>query len=116
MTEIPGLKPNWKVWLELEGQYVFGAGAYAILRAVQERGTIAEGAASLGMSYRYAWGLIREIEKRLGVKLVKTQRGGSSIIGGVGGGSTVVTDVGLRLMQMYSELDKAIQQIARLRL
>ncbi len=68
------------------------------------------------MSYRYAWGLIRRVEKRLGVSLVKTQRGGSSRAGGIGGGKTAVTEVGLQLMEIYSSLHMSIQQAVQLRL
>ena len=31
------LKPSWKLWLEFDGEYVFGPGAYAILKHIQEK-------------------------------------------------------------------------------
>ena len=98
---IAGLTPNYKLWLEYKKEYVFGFGAYRILKSIQEAGTITEGAKSLGMSYRYAWGVVRKIEKKLGVKLLETFKGGT-----VGGGGARVTENGLALMKMFSKLNR----------
>lgn len=101
---IARLRPNWKLWLEDDGEYVFGPGAFAILRSIQEKGTIRAGATSLGMSYRYAWGVIRKIERKIGMRLVETHRGGPA-----GGGTAVVTDTGLALLEKYALLKKAFE-------
>ncbi len=61
------LKSNFKLWFERDGEYIFGPGACAILQAIHKEGTITEGAQVLGMSYRYAWGVIKKIEKKLGI-------------------------------------------------
>ncbi|MGY5861016.1 MAG: LysR family transcriptional regulator [Candidatus Thorarchaeota archaeon] len=95
---VENLKPNYKLWLEQDGQYVFGLGAYNILKSIHEAGTITEGAKTLGMSYRYAWGVIRKIEITLGVKLLETYKGGN-----VGGGGARVTEHGLKLMKMFDD-------------
>ena len=65
-----------KVWLEIEGQYVFGYGLSEILKAVEATGSIKAAADSLGKSYRYVWGRIKKAEKRLGEPLVETRVGG----------------------------------------
>ena len=103
---IESLTPNWKLWLEHEKEYVFGFGAYKILKSIQDEGTITEGAKSLGMSYRYAWGVVRKIEKKLGVKLLETYKGGT-----VGGGGARVTENGLALMNMFAKLNEAFSSI-----
>ena len=87
-------------------EYVFGFGAYRILKSIQEAGTITEGAKSLGMSYRYAWGVVRKIEKKLGVKLLETYKGGT-----IGGGGAKVTENGLALMKMFAKLNNAFEKI-----
>ncbi|TFF83653.1 LysR family transcriptional regulator [Candidatus Thorarchaeota archaeon] len=99
------LEPSFKLWLEREGDYIFGKGAYRILQAIHDAGTITEGAKKLGMSYRYAWGVVRKIEKKLGVKVVETHKGGSS-----GGGGARVTEHGLELMNTYARVTKAFEE------
>lgn len=101
-----GLKPNYKLWFETDGEYIFGPGACAILTAVLEEGTLTKGAERLGMSYRYAWGVIRKIEKKLGTRLIETYKGGK-----VGGGGARVTEQGLKFIKAYSELREAFEDV-----
>ena len=100
------LKPNFKLWLERDGSYIFGKGAYRILEAIKSEGTISRGAEKLGMSYRYAWGVVRKIEDKLGVKIVETFKGGST-----GGGGARVTEFGLELMETYATLSKEFNRV-----
>lgn len=100
------LVPDYKLWLERDGEYIFGPGAYAILKSVHEEGTITKGAEKLKMSYRYAWGVIKKIEKKLGITLVETFKGGTE-----GGGGATVTEYGLKLMEMYSNINNAFNDV-----
>jgi molybdate transport repressor ModE-like protein len=100
------LEPNYKLWLERDGKYIFGPGAYAIIKSVYEEGTITKGAKKLGMSYRYAWGVIKKIEKELGIILVETYKGGTQ-----GGGGARVTEEGLELMKLYSSVNDAFNKV-----
>lgn len=68
--------PRAKVWLEVDGRYVFGLGICRILEAVEETGSIKNAAASVGKSYRHVWSRIKEVEQALGISLVATQVGG----------------------------------------
>jgi molybdate transport repressor ModE-like protein len=102
------LVPDYKLWLERDGEYIFGPGAYAILKSVHEEGTITQGAQKLKMSYRYAWGVIKKIEKKLGVTLVETFKGGIE-----GGGGARVTEDGLKLMEMYSRINNAFNDVLK---
>jgi molybdate transport system regulatory protein len=102
---IERLKPKWKVWLEDNGDYVIGPGAFAMLKSISEHGTIAEGAKAIGMSYRYVWGVIKKIENELGVKLLETKKGGSA-----GGGSATITETGLLLLDKYSSILAAFKE------
>ncbi|MFW9810852.1 MAG: winged helix-turn-helix domain-containing protein [Candidatus Thorarchaeota archaeon] len=102
------LEPNYKLWLERDGKYIFGPGAYAILKSVHEAGTITNGAKKLGMSYRYAWGVIKKIEKELDVVLVETYKGGTE-----GGGGARVTEHGLELMNLYSSVNDAFNDVLK---
>ena len=68
--------PRAKVWLEIEGDYVFGHGISEILKAVERTGSIKAAAEQLGKSYRYVWAKVKETERALGAALVQTQVGG----------------------------------------
>lgn len=72
------LQPRVKVWLELDGEYAFGAGISRILTAVAEAGSIKGAAKAQGKSYRYVWSRIKEAEQTLGQTLVESQLGGQT--------------------------------------
>lgn len=105
-TKSNWLSPDYKLWFEQDGDYIFGKGACAILNAIHEEGTITKGAQKLGMSYRYAWGVIKKIEKKLDCQLIETFKGGST-----GGGGATVTEHGLQLVEIYTKLDESIKSI-----
>ena len=75
-----------KHWIELDGQFAIGEGGAELLRAVDLRGSLAEGARQIGWSYRHAWGYVRRAEAVLGVPLVFTKPGKGSARG------TVITE------------------------
>lgn len=61
------------LWLEDGGEMFFGIGRAQLLFNVQQQGSIKKAAASMGMSYRAAWGKIQQSEQALGVKLVESR-------------------------------------------
>ena len=89
-------KPAFKLWLETEEGFVFGPGVEALLRKVIEKGTLKEAASSLGMSYRFAWGLIKKVEEKIGEPLIKAHKGGRS-----GGGRTEITPLGQQFIDDF---------------
>ncbi len=91
-------KVRIKVWLERDGQYVFGFGISRILKAVEATGSIKAGAARLGLSYRYVWGRIKKAEIDLGMALVETR------VGGAGTRRSTLTGAATRLMADYDAL------------
>ena len=66
---------------------MIGEGGAELLQAVDQRGSLAEGARQIGWSYRHAWGYIRRAEEVLGVSLVATKAGKGTARG------TVITEV-----------------------
>ena len=99
-------RPAFKVWLETDEGYVFGPGVYSILRKVDETGTLKEAAVSLGMSYRFAWGLIRKAEERIGQSLVTSHKGGRS-----GGGGIDLTEVGRQFLEEFSHIELILNEL-----
>ena len=100
------IKTVSKFWFETEDGYVFGEGPFEILCKIREVKTLSAAAKSLGMSYRHAWGIIREIEERVGAPLIETRKGGAK-----GGGGATLTEDGNFLVNEYYRL-KEIYSIA----
>ena len=99
------MSPRVKVWLEIDGQYVFGFGLSEILKAVEATGSIKAGADRLGKSYRYVWGRIKKAEKAMGEPLVETR------VGGKGTSRSSLTDLAARLVADYEALRGRMFQV-----
>ncbi|MFY9371257.1 MAG: LysR family transcriptional regulator [bacterium] len=87
-----------KLWLEKDGEKVFGDGPLDILQRVERLGSLRQAAAEIHMSYSQAWDLIRGLEKKLGFPLLESQAGGKA-----GGGSTL-TPAARELVRRYALL------------
>lgn len=95
------LPAEFKFSLDLEGaKRISASDLFNLLEKIMLTGSISRAAAQLGVSYRYAWGLLREAEKALDLALVDKQ------IGGYAGGGTTLTREGKALLMQY----KAFQQ------
>ena len=85
--------------METEDGYVFGPGVYNLLIAIDRTGTLKEASQQLGMSYRYAWGLIKKAEEKLGEPLVDASKGGK-----LGGGSSTITETGAKYIKDFERI------------
>jgi molybdate transport system regulatory protein len=92
-----------KLWLEKDGLLVFSDYRAELLDHIAKTGSIRGGAERMGLSYRRAWGKIKEIEHNLGVRLVRSQ------VGGPGGGQTDLTPEGEQLLARYRAFRAAAQ-------
>jgi molybdate transport repressor ModE-like protein len=104
------MRPRVKLWLEGEnGLIVLSDYRARLLRLVCESGSLAQAAAAMHLSYRRAWGKIRELEENLGRQLVQSE------VGGVGGGKTHLTAEGARLLDAYerfaAEVGASVERI-----
>ena len=102
------IKPAFKLWFEADGKYVFGEGVCNLLEKVDEEGSLSDAVRVINMSYRYAWGLIKEVEKNLGEAIVRTERGGEH------GGKTELTETGRWLTANYRRLRKTMVDACKL--
>ncbi|WP_083479992.1 winged helix-turn-helix domain-containing protein [Oxobacter pfennigii] len=93
------LKSKSKIWIEVDGQVVFGDGRIALFEAIEKLGSIRQAAALLGMSYRAAWGKIKSTEERLGLELIKKYTGGAN-------SGAVLTDDAKELLDIYRQFKK----------
>lgn len=85
----------------------FGPGKAALLRALDDFGTISSAAKALGMSYPRALKLIEQMNGAFSAPIVEAQHGGKS------GGGAVVTETGREILSLYEQLQaKATAQSA----
>jgi molybdate transport repressor ModE-like protein len=98
-------QPAFKLWLETEDGYVFGPGVYNLLIAIERTGTLKEASQQIGMSYRYAWGLIKKAEEKLGESLIVASKGGR-----LGGGSSTITETGAKYIKDFERIQDQLQE------
>ncbi len=96
---------RFKVWLENRGEVVLSNGKFAILKKIEQLGSIHKAAEQFGMSYRHAWGMVQKIEKRSGMKLLVTQ------IGGREGGGAKLTPEGKAFLVNYEAFSKGLDEM-----
>lgn len=94
-----------KLWIEVNGEPVFGRGRRFLLEAIDKHGSINQAAREINISYRKAWGYIAAMEERLGIRLVESQTGGKN------GGGTVLTTEGRDFIQRYGNMEEGIREI-----
>ncbi len=68
------ISPQWKL-RDQTGQLLDMSALLGLLTAIQNTGSIARAAAEVGLSYRYAWGLLREGEQLFHDTLMAKTRG-----------------------------------------
>lgn len=100
-----GLKIKSKLWIEIEGEPVFGRGRRFLLEAIDKHGSLNQAAKEINISYRRAWSYIKAMEERLGVSLVERQTGGKN-----GGGATL-TNEAREFLRRYEALENGIKEI-----
>ncbi len=100
------LTPHFKLWLETEDGYVFGQGSFELLRGIKEKGNLKAATEELNMSYRHAWGIIKQIEETLGQPVVVSYRGGK-----VGGGGAELTQTGEELLETYMKFKSDLARL-----
>ncbi len=64
-----------RVWIEQEKETYIGIGSTLLLQHIEELGSLRKAAEALGMSYRRAWGKLKNAEARIGLPLVEKIKG-----------------------------------------
>jgi len=94
------VQPRIKLWLERDGRIVMSDYRLRLLRLVADTGSLADAAERLNLSYRRAWGKVKELERNLGIPLLR------SAPGGPGGGHSEITAEGLDLLDRYADFQR----------
>jgi len=95
-----------KAWLEYKGKPLIGKGGSEILEKIDKENSISKAAKSLGMSYRYVWNYIQEIQGVMEEKIIETYKGGKS-----GGGGAKLTDLGKSLLGEYKQAEIYLDKV-----
>lgn len=84
-----------------------GPGKISLLEAIEKRGSLTRAAASLGMSYRYAWLLLNDLRNSFTEPLT------TASVGGKHGGGVELTRFGIEVVRRYRAASKRIEAAAR---
>lgn len=76
-----------------------GGGRYALLKSIQESGSLKKSAKHVGICEKTAHNYIRRMEKRLRSKIAIGFKGGKD-----GGGHVLLTNLGQELIMKYEEV------------
>lgn len=101
--------PRSKVWVEQDGKVLLSDWRVQLLETVEQTGSLSRAAELLDVPYRTAWYKLKEIEERLGVKLLETQSGGSD------GGGSRLTDAGRDLVSRFRRVSAGITELVEQR-
>ena len=72
------MKPKFKVWVVFDEGTKFGDGRAQLLQQIDDLGSMNQAVARIGMSYRTAWGYLRELEGACGIQLMERTPGRGS--------------------------------------
>ncbi|HVW75549.1 MAG TPA: hypothetical protein VHC39_18055 [Rhizomicrobium sp.] len=90
-----------RIEFETSGQ-ALGPGMVQLLELIAAQGSIRAAAISMGMSYRKAWVLIKDMETTFDGAVVISAKGGSS------GGGTQLTELGSELLRTYRRIQERV--------
>jgi molybdate transport system regulatory protein len=97
------VKAKFKVWVVFDDTVKFGQGRAALLRLIDELGSIKQAVERFEMSYRNAWGYLRELERAAGFRLLERQPGGSRTAG------TRLTPQGREFLDRYDRFERNLE-------
>jgi len=97
-----------KFWIQFENKSILGSGWANLLKSIEKNkeGSLTQAAKECNYSYKYAWNILKRIEKRTGMSVVETNKGGAG-----GGGWIKLNEWGQYILNTYNTYQKAINKI-----
>lgn len=92
------------LWLDTEDGVFFGTGRAQLLEEIDRCGSLKKAAEAMGISYRAAWGKLKQTEQVLGVQLVQVR--GSNKAG------YELTEDGRLLTGLFRQWFDAVEKVA----
>jgi molybdate transport system regulatory protein len=96
------LKPKVKMWVVFGDRVKFGDGRADLLERVEALGSLKQAVAGMGMSYRAAWGYLRELEGAAGFRFLARHPGR---------GRTRLTPEGKRFLERYRRFRRGLDDV-----
>lgn len=94
---------RFRMWIdEAEGPFL-GIGRVILLQKIKETGSITNAAKAINMSYRQAWQLVEDMNKRANAPLVE------KILGGKKGSGSVLTTRGEQVIKEFYRIEQDIR-------
>ena len=100
------MRPKLRVWIVFGDALKFGTGRAQLLDMIDARGSLRQAAAVLGMSYRNAWGYLRQLERAAGFRFVERAPGGHPRDG------MRLTPKGRAFLARYGRFRKSLDAVA----
>ncbi|MFX1408855.1 MAG: winged helix-turn-helix domain-containing protein [Promethearchaeota archaeon] len=99
-----------KVWLKFENESILGSGWAKLLENIEKNrdASLTQAARQCNYSYKYAWNILKRIEKRTGSAVVITSKGGPG-----GGGSVKLNEWGKFLLKYYNEYLEEMRKVEK---
>jgi molybdate transport system regulatory protein len=100
-----GYTTQASVWIEKDGELYLGGGRAMLLERLEQLGSIAAAARSMGLTYRNAWLWIDAMNRLATSPVVE------KITGGTGGGHAQLTDEGRKAVAEYKDLRSKLAEL-----
>jgi molybdate transport system regulatory protein len=97
------MEPKIRVWVCFSDRTKFGKGRARLFELIDELGSIKKAVEQLGMSYRSAWGYIRELESAAGFQILERTPGRGKEAG------ARLTREGRRFIERYRVLQRHVE-------
>jgi len=94
-----------RCWIEVDGEKFFGPGPAELLQLIEDQGSISKAAAKMGMSYKKAWDIVKNINTHGKEPFVAIQKGGGN------GGGASLTKTGKLVLAEYERLSGKIDSL-----
>ena len=99
------MKARIKVWIMFNNEVKLGDGRAEFLELVDRMGSIKQAVDRFGMSYRNAWGYLRELEKAAGFRFLERRPSGGPASG------TRLTRKGKKFLARYRRFRKGLDTL-----
>lgn len=93
-----------RLWIEAADGTIIGHGRVNLLEKIDDLGSLSAAATALGMSYRYAWKLVKSMNEHSDKPLITLSSGGR------GGGHAELTTTGKEAVATYRRTDQEFEQ------
>ena len=94
-----------RCWIDIDNKKFFGPGPAELLHLIEEHGSIAKAAKTMGMSYKKAWDLVNDLNSRGRQPYIQAHKGGKE------GGGAELTPAGKKVLNAYAQLASGLQAV-----